>query len=74
MDNTNIATIDDMIKALNKAKLLIGGNAPINVVTDHGILNLTKNDNFFIGSLSHDKILVINTGDWDSSVPKTMDL
>ena len=55
----NIETVDDMIAVLNKAKSLIGGNAPISLYSASGGLNLEANDNIFI----ENRALVINTSD-----------
>ena len=55
----NIETIDDMIAVLNKAKSLIGGDAPISLYSASGGLNLEANDNIFI----ENRALVINTSD-----------
>ena len=63
-----VTTIDDMLDSLNKAKALLGGKAPFTVVTDHGEMNLTNNDNIII----HNGALVINASDW-STLDKDMD-
>ena len=55
----NIETIDDMIAVLNKAKSLIGGDAPVSLYSASGGLNLEANDNVVIS----DHELVINTSD-----------
>lgn len=71
--NKKILTINDMIDTLNRAKALIGGDAPIDVITDHGILNLTINDNIIIGNDNKVNKLIIDAGDWGSPI-KTMDI
>ena len=55
----NIETIDDMIAVLNKAKSLIGGDAPVSLYSASGGLNLEANDNVVIS----DHELVINASD-----------
>ena len=55
----NIETIDDMIAVLNKAKSLIGGDAPISLYSASGGLNLEANDNVVIDNHA----LVINASD-----------
>lgn len=55
----NIKTIDDMITVLNKAKTLIGGDAPISLYGSFGDLNIKANDNVVIDNHA----LVINASD-----------
>ena len=79
MNNTNVVTIDNMIDVLTKAKNLIGGDAPVNVVNNWGRLNLTTNDNIVIGigKLGNDwghNAFIIDAGDGGDGVKKTMDL
>lgn len=56
----SVLTIDDMLNTLNKAKALLGGKAPFNVVNDFGTLNLINNSNIVISNGA----LVINASDW----------
>lgn len=80
MNNKKIINIDDMIKTLIKAKNKIGGDSPIMVATDHGILNLIVDTNVVIaGGVGIDNnvwgnSLVINAGDWDSPDKKAMNI
>ena len=67
--NKKILTINDMINALNRAKSLLGGDAPFTVLNDFGTLNLTINNNVLISRGE----LVINASDWINPV-KDMDL
>ena len=55
----NIKTIDDMIAVLNKAKLLIGGDAPISLYGSFFASNIKANDNVVIDNHA----LVINAND-----------
>lgn len=55
----NINTIDDMIAVLNKAKLLIGGDAPISLYGSFFASNIKANDNVVV--VNH--ALVINASD-----------
>ena len=80
MNNKKIINIDDMIKVLITAKNKIGGDSPIRVATDHGILNLIVDTNVVIaGGVGIDNnvwgnSLVINAGDWDSPGKKAMNI
>lgn len=64
----NIKTINDMIDTLNRAKTLLGGDAPFAVVNDFGTLNLTNNSNIIISKGA----LLVNAADWGVPV-KDMD-
>ena len=55
----NIKTIDDMVAVLNKAKLLIGGDAPISLYGSFFASNIKANDNVVIDNHA----LVINASD-----------
>ena len=65
---TTINTIDDMLNALNRAKSVLGGDAPFNVINDFGTLNLTFNNNVVISNGA----LIINASDW-TTLDKDMD-
>ena len=65
---TTINTIDDMLNALNRAKSVLGGDAPFNVINDYGTLNLTFNNNVVISNGA----LIINASDW-TTLDKDMD-
>lgn len=57
---TTINTIDDMLNALNRAKNVLGGDAPFTVLNDFGSLRLSINNNIIISGGE----LVINASDW----------
>ena len=59
MNNVRIRNIDDMIAVLNKAKTVLGGDAPISIYSASGGLNLEANDNVVIDNHA----LVINASD-----------
>jgi len=66
--NKKILTINDMLDTLNRAKNLLGGDAPFTVLNDFGTLNLTINNNVVISKGA----LLINASDWSDPV-KDMD-
>ena len=64
-----ILTINDMLDTLNRAKALLGGDAPFAVDNDYGRLDLVINNNMLISK----GVLLINASDWGDPV-KDMDL